>query len=155
MVGRNRGAGSPKVTLVKAYPRGGRRLKKPFQVFNTTDTRAWFESKGVPLYEQDDKRVFPKPDDSQDVIDCLMQEIKRKGVQLAFGMQAKALEPLVNQIRVSFSGKENVRKTFDKVIVATGGSPRAKGLTWLEELGHNIESPVPSLFTFNMPTSSE
>lgn len=43
---------------------------------------------------------------------------------------------------------------FDKVIVATGGSPKIQGLTWLQFLEHDIETPVPSLFTFNMPTES-
>ena len=43
---------------------------------------------------------------------------------------------------------------FDKVIVATGGSPRSAGLNWLEKLGHKIEDPTPSLFTFNMPDES-
>lgn len=43
---------------------------------------------------------------------------------------------------------------FDKVIVTTGGSPKRDGLDWLEDFGHKIEYPVPSLFTFNMPAES-
>jgi len=39
----------------------------------------------------------------------------------------------------------------DKVIIATGGSPLLKNYLWLEEIGHTIISPVPSLFTFNIP----
>jgi predicted Rossmann fold flavoprotein len=42
----------------------------------------------------------------------------------------------------------------DRVIVTTGGSPKLSGLKWLAELGHKIEPPVPSLFTFNMPHES-
>jgi predicted Rossmann fold flavoprotein len=40
---------------------------------------------------------------------------------------------------------------FDKVIIATGGSPDKESFSWLEKLNHKIEEPVPSLFTFNMP----
>jgi len=40
------------------------------------------------------------------------------------------------------------------VIIATGGSPKVSGFDWLSQLGHQIEPPVPSLFTFNMPTES-
>jgi hypothetical protein len=40
---------------------------------------------------------------------------------------------------------------MDKVIIATGGSAKKQGFDWLEALGHEIENPVPSLFTFNMP----
>ncbi len=32
--------------LCKAYPRGGKKLKKAFHIFNTTDTMEWFESGG-------------------------------------------------------------------------------------------------------------
>ena len=53
-----------------------------------------------------------------------------------------------------FSESQIKSVIFDKVIVATGGSTERKGLAWLEELNHKIEEPVPSLFTFNMPSES-
>ena len=40
---------------------------------------------------------------------------------------------------------------FNKVIIASGGSSKLKGLDWLKQLNYNIIAPVPSLFTFNMP----
>jgi predicted Rossmann fold flavoprotein len=39
----------------------------------------------------------------------------------------------------------------DIVCVACGGYPKSSMFEWLTSLGHTIESPVPSLFTFNMP----
>ncbi len=53
----------------------------------------------------------------------------------------------VDRIIIPAVNKEN----FDKVIIASGGSPKIEGLNWLKELGHKIEPPVPSLFTFNNP----
>ncbi|WP_262493099.1 aminoacetone oxidase family FAD-binding enzyme [Marinilabilia salmonicolor] len=50
-----------------------------------------------------------------------------------------------------FQSDERSSEIFDKVIVTTGGSPHVEGLQWIRELGHKIELPVPSLFTFNMP----
>ena len=38
------------------------------------------------------------------------------------------------------------------MIVATGGHPKLHSFDWMAKLGHKIEPPVPSLFTFNMPT---
>jgi len=35
--------------LSAAFPRGGRQLKKAFNMFSTKDTIAWFEARGVPL----------------------------------------------------------------------------------------------------------
>lgn len=137
--------------LSKAYPRGERQLKKAFRVFNTTHTRKWFESRGVPLMVQEDNCVFPVSQDSQSIIDCFMKEVKRLGIKIEIGKGIKSITSQGEQLKLSFIKSENTVKTFDKVIVATGGSPKRKGLEWLEALGHKICDPVPSLFTFNMP----
>ncbi|HXO77465.1 MAG TPA: aminoacetone oxidase family FAD-binding enzyme, partial [Puia sp.] len=39
----------------------------------------------------------------------------------------------------------------DYVCVACGGYPKAESFDWIRGLGHSVEEPVPSLFTFNMP----
>lgn len=139
--------------LAKGYPRGEKQLKKAFTVFNTTHTRVWFESRGVELYTQDDNRVFPKSNHSQTIIDCLFRETKRLGIEVQLGVGISSIEPVGDQLELKFQG-ETKSRTFDKVIVATGGSPNRKGFDWLEQLGHKIEEPVPSLFTFNMPTET-
>ncbi len=41
-------------------------------------------------------------------------------------------------------------EAFDFVVLTTGGQPRIDNLRWLANLGHTIESPVPSLFTFSI-----
>lgn len=139
--------------LAKGYPRGEKQLKKAFTVFNTTHTRVWFESRGVELYTQDDNRVFPKSNDSQTIIDCLFRETKRLGIDVQLGAGMSSIESVNDQLELKFQGETKPR-TFDKVIVATGGSPNRKAFDWLEQLGHKIEEPVPSLFTFNMPTET-
>ncbi len=35
--------------------------------------------------------------------------------------------------------------------MASGGYPKAAMFDWMRNLGHEIEEPVPSLFTFNIP----
>ena len=72
--------------LLKAYPRGGKKLKKIFSEFNNKDTIQWFESRNVPLYTQQDNRVFPKSDNSQSVINCLFNELKRLSINLELGV---------------------------------------------------------------------
>ena len=139
--------------LSKAYPRGEKALRKAFGTFNTQHTMEWFESRGVPLVTQEDGCVFPVSQDSQSIIDCLMREIRRLGVAIEIGKGVTAIQPSGDQLTLHFSATEPV-EVFDKVIVATGGSPKRKGLEWLEALNHRIEDPVPSLFTFNMPAES-
>jgi predicted Rossmann fold flavoprotein len=80
-----------------------------------------------------------------------MREVKRLGIQLESNCGIKELKPLCDQLEIHFLPKERKSELFDKVIVATGGSPRRSGLEWLEALSHLIEEPVPSLFSFNMP----
>ncbi|MEX2478133.1 MAG: NAD(P)/FAD-dependent oxidoreductase [Gracilimonas sp.] len=135
--------------LVKFYPRGERPLKKAFGMFSPTDTVQWFESRGVNLKTESDGRMFPTTDDSQTIINCLMQECQKLGIGIKTKSNIKKIKPLDDGYELGFHRGGKVK--VDKVIVATGGSPRRSGFDWLRELGHEIEEPVPSLFTFNMP----
>jgi predicted Rossmann fold flavoprotein len=139
--------------LAAAYPRGEKKMKKAFRVFNTIHTMDWFESRGVPLVIQEDNCVFPVAQDSQVIIDCFLKECRQKGIVIQTGKGVQEILPLGDQLELRF-GKEQAPEVFDKVIVTTGGSPKRSGLEWLEKLGHQIEEPVPSLFTFNMPDES-
>ncbi len=140
--------------LSKAYPRGGNSLKKAFHTFNNRDTITWFESRGVPLVIQEDGCVFPSSQNSQSIIDCFLREANRLGIQIKTGRGIKGIKPVDNQLQVEFINEDLPSQQFEKVIVATGGSPQSKGLEWLEKLNHKIEPPVPSLFTLNMPTET-
>ncbi|MBL4754903.1 MAG: NAD(P)/FAD-dependent oxidoreductase [Flavobacteriales bacterium] len=140
--------------LSSAYPRGGKKLKKSFQVFNAKDTLAWFESRGVPLVIRKDQHVFPASQSSQSIIDCFLKEAERLGILIEMGAGITSITQVDGQLELSFSRESLKPRTFDKVIVGTGGSPKRMGLEWLETMGHQIEDPVPSLFTFNMPKES-
>ena len=136
-------------TLCDAYPRGGKKLKSIFYQFNINDTVDWFKTRGIQLKTETDGRMFPITDNSQSIIDCLESEIKHLNVTLKFGQTIKNIEQDEKEWKLNF--KDQPSQNFDFVIVATGGSPKINGFNWLKNLGHNIISPVPSLFTFNMP----
>jgi len=136
-------------TLSKAYPRGGSKLKKAFYTFNTQHTMDWFEERGVALTTQADGCVFPVSQDSQTIIDCFISECKRLEISILTGMGITKFSPVEEQVQLDFG--DGSTAVFDKVIIATGGSPSIKGLRWIENAGIKIEDPVPSLFTFNMP----
>ncbi|MEE9439285.1 MAG: NAD(P)/FAD-dependent oxidoreductase [Saprospiraceae bacterium] len=140
--------------LAKAYPRGGNNLKKAFGIFSTQDTIDWFESRGVPLMIQDDNCVFPKSQDSQSIIDCLINEAKKYKINIVIGKGVKGILKIEGKLELHYIKSQFSPQIFDKVIVATGGSPKLSGLKWLQDIDHLIESPVPSLYTFNMPNES-
>lgn len=140
--------------LCKAYPRGGRELKKAFHIFSNKDAFEWFESRGVVLVTQSDGCVFPASQDSQSIIDCFLSEARRLKIAIETDKGVKSIKPTNNKLEIGFTNIDLQSQIFDKVIVTTGGSPKMEGLKWLEVLNHKIESPVPSLFSFNMPAES-
>jgi len=137
--------------LSDGYPRGGKKLKKAFKEFDNKDTWKWFESRGVDLKTEPDNRVFPVSDNSQSIIDCLQKEISRLGITIQEKAGVTAIQKSEGGILLTINGEDIF---YDKVIIASGGSPKKSGLLWLESLGHKIADPVPSLFTFNMPKES-
>ncbi len=134
--------------LVKFYPRGEKQLRKLFNHFSTGDTVDWFESRGVKLKAEADNRMFPVTDNSQSIIDCLFSEAKKRAVSIRKKSPVTTIRKSEEGFVLEISGKT---EAYDKVIVATGGSPKLSGFDWLAGLGHEIVAPVPSLFTFNMP----
>lgn len=141
-------------TLAEAYPRGSKQLRKLFGTFNNLHTMQWFEERGVPLVTQDDLCVFPVSQDSQSIIDCFMKEAKQFGIEIKTKSGISEMKQTDGKIELTFIDEATSPEKYDKVIVATGGSPKESGLDWLAQLGHQIAPPVPSLFTFNMPSES-
>ena len=103
-----------------------------------------------PLVIQEDGCVFPVSQDSESIINCLFSEVDKLGVKIEMGKGVKTITEVGNKLEISFLDIKTTPETYDKIIVATGGSPKRQNLEWLEAIGHKIENPVPSLFTFNM-----
>lgn len=135
--------------LKQAYPRGHKLMKRLMSTFNHEDTYRWFEQRGVPLVTQDDECVFPKAQDSHVVMDCLTRQATRLGVTICCRSRLTGLTQMEDG-RWQLAFQQGSHRIFQRVIITTGGSPQARGLAYLAELGHTIEPPVPSLFTFNI-----
>lgn len=133
--------------LVTFYPRGGKALLGPFHKFQPRDTIAWFEARGVELKVEEDGRMFPITDSSQTIIDCLLHEAEHLGVEIRTKQSVEAIKK--EACFKLLIGTEWVE--CDYLLLTTGSSPL--GYRFVKELGHTIADPVPSLFTFNVPTS--
>ena len=134
--------------LSKFYPRGAKQLKKAFSIFQPKDTVAWFRARGIDLKTESDGRMFPVTDDSQTIIDCFLHEAQIKKIKIVKQSRVNELYPEKSGFSLVFNES---KEHFDKVIIASGGSPKAQGFEWLKNIGHAIINPIPSLFTFNMP----
>jgi predicted Rossmann fold flavoprotein len=135
--------------MSKRYPRGQHFIKKAFHQFFTTDTISWFEERGVKLKTEDDGRMFPITDSSQTIIECLLKEANKFGVEILMNKEVKSLSMINGEWTIKLSDSRLL--TSDYVCIASGGYPKSSMFDWLKVLGHAIEEPVPSLFTFNLP----
>ena len=131
--------------LVLNYPRGEKELLGPFHTFMTGDTIEWFEKRGVALKIEEDGRMFPESNSSQTIIDCFLSEAQKYNVEVLKNQSVNAIN-IENGIWKLKTKTEEF--TCKKLIIATGSNPKIWKL--LESLGHKVQSPVPSLFTFNI-----
>lgn len=135
--------------LVKFYPRGEKELRGPFHQFCSGDTIEWFEKHGVELKIEEDGRMFPVSNSSQTIIDCFLKATKKLGIAVLTGQSVQSI------FKLEISG-ENLWKIetqtesylAEKLVMATGSNPKIWEM--LQQQGHALVSPVPSLFTFNI-----
>ncbi len=132
--------------LVTFYPRGGQALRGAFARFQPQDTVDWFESRGVPLKTEADGRMFPTTDQSQTIIDCLINEAKRLDITISTHAVVQSIQKKGTGFELTMNNVKTV--VADRLVLATGSNPQ--GWEWAQTLGHSLETPVPSLFTFTI-----
>ena len=131
--------------LVQFYPRGHKELLSVFTKFQPGDTMNWYEEHGVALKIEDDNRIFPESNSSQSIIDCLVNECRKKNVKILTKQTVTEILPQENGYKIHTTDQNY---SADYVVFSTGSSSKAFKI--LEKLGHQIIAPVPSLFTFNI-----
>ena len=131
--------------LVKFYPRGEKELRGPFHQFCSGDTVEWFEKHGVELKIESDGRMFPVSNSSQTIIDCFQDATKKLGIAVLTNQSVQSIFKKDTLWKV-----ETQTETYlsEKLILATGSNPKVWEM--LQNFGHAVVSPVPSLFTFNI-----
>jgi predicted Rossmann fold flavoprotein len=133
--------------LVQNYPRGSKALRGAFTRFQPKETIAWFNSHGVQLKTESDGRMFPITDRSETIAECLIKTMAETGVELRLGTPVSAVKRL-DTGKFAILCKTGERIECDRLLLATGSN--IVGYKIATELGHQIETPVPSLFTFNI-----
>lgn len=143
--------------LVKHYPRGEKWLRPLLTQFDAGATVRWFESRGVPLKTEPDGRMFPTTDSSETIINCLTRTADRLGIQIRTSCGVSELIPDSSTPTPRWTVRLQTGETLpaDRVLVAVGGYPQVPSYGWIPPANHAnaLVSPVPSLFTFNVPDS--
>jgi predicted Rossmann fold flavoprotein len=131
--------------LVKFYPRGEKELRGPFHQFCSGDTIEWFEKHGVELKIEEDGRMFPVSNSSQTIIDCFLKATQKLGISVLTGQSVQSIFKKDNFWKVETQTENYIA---EKLVLATGSNPKIWEM--LQQQGHAIVNPVPSLFTFNI-----
>ena len=131
--------------FVAAYPRGDKALIGAYHRFNARHTVDWFEERGVKLKVEEDGRMFPVTDSSETVVNCLLNAARAAGVKLFTRRGLKSVSPGFHLVDDTGEAMD-----CDRLLLATGGCRSPQLASLATSLGHTIEPPVPSLFTFHI-----
>lgn len=127
------------------YPRGHKKLKSPFSLFNPQDTIEWFKERGIELKTEPDGRIFPISNDSQTIVDCLRNVTSSKNFALLSTTNIISIDYKENWQIITDSSTI----TCDYLVVCTGSDKQMMSI--LErDTNHTIVPQVPSLFTFKI-----
>jgi hypothetical protein len=154
---------------------GGSRpfVARVLRAFTAEQARAWLESLGVTLKLEDTGKYFPVSDDAQTVLDALLSEVTRVGVELRYGARVVRIErgprfrigiqrvvdsaafaPVAAIGRANWPVGDTAPEDWieaDAVVLASGGLsfPRTGsdgvGYSLAQSLGHTIVSTIPAL----------
>jgi predicted Rossmann fold flavoprotein len=144
--------------LAQYYPRGGQVLRGAFTRYNPADIVHWFTQRGVPLKTEMDGRIFPTTDSAKTIVDCLEAAAHHAGIQVFTQSSVHSVQITRSEgesfFEVTYDTHQNPHSaakshlTAKKVLFASGSDRHAYAM--IAGLGHNIEAPVPSLFTFRI-----
>ena len=141
-------------TLISNVPANGRFLFSAFSDFGTADTMEFFEKRGVPLKTERGNRVFPVSDKASDIVDALVNAVRKSGVKI---LTAEAEEILTENFSVTgVRTRDGEILEADSVILATGGmsypvtGSTGDGYEMAGRLGHTVTPLKASLVPLNV-----
>ncbi len=155
-------------------------IRKVLRRFDVPATIAFFGEIGVELKREDTGKLFPTSDRARTVLDALLQEAKRCGVDIAHpcrvetvvsldGTRRDAVAPERNpQVETHRGADRELRPCFrvagpwgsvdaTRVVLATGGQSvpstgsDGAGYGFVRALGHSVTQLLPALVPLTLP----
>lgn len=132
--------------FIKNIPGNGRFLYSAFQNYTNQDIIDLIEKNGIKVKEERGNRIFPVTDRAEDVLNCLIKEMKKyKQIEIKTGKKVETV--LTENGEVAGVKLETGEKIFgSKIILATGGKSYpgtgsdGDGYKMAKALGHSIET---------------
>ncbi|MCG2699216.1 NAD(P)/FAD-dependent oxidoreductase [Candidatus Parcubacteria bacterium] len=135
--------------FVEKLGKKGQFLLSALSVFGPEETVKFFEEKGLRTKTERGKRIFPASDNARDVLDVLLEYLKKNKVKLSLGQEIAGFNAKKGKIEsVKLKNGEISARSF---VLCTGGKSYPKtgstgdGYEWAREIGHKIINPAPAL----------
>ncbi len=135
--------------LIKHIPGNGRFLHSALATFSNQDIIQFFENLGIRLKEEDNGRMFPVTDKAKTVVDALVNQIKRQGVEMRTNSPVKEIlyrdghaAGVVLRTGETFHAPSVIVAAGGKSVPQTGST--GDGYAWAEKAGHTITELFPT-----------
>jgi predicted Rossmann fold flavoprotein len=138
--------------FVSKFGKKGNFLFTPLSIFGVEKTIKFFNDLGLKTKIEPGFRVFPESDNSVDVLDVLVNQAKKLGVEFKMSAEVAGLKVDKKSQKITSvvlkSGEEILAHKF---ILTTGGMSHPEtgstgdGFKWLKEIGHKVAQANPSL----------
>lgn len=127
-------------TILTRYKNGGKFLFSAFSQYAVEESMKYFEDRGVPLKEENEKRMFPQSNTAKSIHEALVSHMKENNVELRLRSSATGIEKDIDGNFVISLPREKILSRA--VVLATGGTSHpetgstGEGFSWLQSLGH-------------------
>lgn len=136
--------------LAARYGKNGKFLFSALNNFGPEDVVAFFEEKRVKTKIENAGRVFPASDKARDVLNALVDHIKKQRVEIRTSAEVREIIKKNGKIeKVMLADGEEI--FADNFVIAAGGrsypatGSSGDGYRWLEKLGHRATNLTPAL----------
>ncbi|BFT68996.1 NAD(P)/FAD-dependent oxidoreductase [Paenibacillus sp. P36] len=142
--------------LIQHIPGNGRFLYSALTQFGNKHIIEFFENLGIRLKEEDNGRMFPVSDKAKTVVDALIGQVRKQGVEIRTNSPVKRVlfqDGSVQGVQLHSGEKLDSRA----VVIASGGcsvphtGSTGDGYAWAEAGGHTITQ----LFPTEVPLTSK
>lgn len=135
--------------IIKHLPGNGKFLYSAFSIFNNEDIIRFFENLGVALKEEDHGRMFPVSDNSQSVVNALINKLESLNIRV---FKNAAVKDVIyqNNAPAGVTLRDGNEIAAKAVVIAVGGKSvpqtgsTGDGYAWAEKAGHTITELYPT-----------
>jgi len=130
--------------MLAKYKKSGKFLFSSFSQFGAEEAIEFFNSRGMNTKEEDGGKIFPVSNQSQSVLDVLIGDMKKSGVEVLTNATVSGLTKVSKKDYFNIQIKDGEEIKAKSCIIATGGvalpatGSTGDGFEWLKKFGHKI-----------------